>query len=378
MRYTCSPSLALLLFLLPSALGAQRPLTSPFLVNVPDGQQQFLPRAAASSSGEFAVTWIEETAGQDHNTLRARLFSAAGAPVTEEILVSSQALFQPAAVAVREDGSFVVGFVTDSGLTLRLYGPDGALTRESLVSAAGKYPALAVRGDGSFLLVWNRDSAIFSRTFSAGGDPLAPERNLAAADLAVPPAVAAGPDRSFVVAWSRVRPIPANPHFNNFTIFAQRLGPAGAPRGAAITVRPEAANGASAPDVATDSTGNFLVVWSESAGVGFQKFLGRRYTAAGAPASGLLTLENPGDDLPHITMDPAGNFVVTWLEYGTPGQVLAQRFTAGGGPFRPVFQVDTPPPGVTWAPDVAGAASGDFVVVWAAGDGVYARLYRKR
>jgi hypothetical protein len=77
-------------------------------------------------------------------------------------------------------------------------------------------------------------------------------------------------------------------------------------------------------------------------------------------------------------MDPAGNFVVAWLSYDHLGEVLAQRFTAGGAPFRPLFQVDTPPPTVTSAPDVASAASGNFVVAWAAGDGVYARLYRKR
>ncbi len=378
MRYACSPFLALLLFLLPSALGAQRPLTPPFLVNAPNGQTQFLPTVAASSGGDFAVAWLEENATQDHNTLRARRFSADGVPLTEEIQVSSQAFFQPAAVAVREDGSFVVGFVTDAGLTIHLYGPDGALARESLVSAIGKYPAIAVRGDGSFLLAWNHDSTIVAQPFDAGGLPLGPERGLASADLTAPPGIAAGSDRGFVVVWSRVRPIPTNPHFNNFTILAQRLGPAGAPRGGPITVRAESANGADSPSVAKDAAGNFLVVWDEYLGDGTQGIFGRRYTAAGAPASGLLTLKRPGGSVPQLTMDPAGNFVVTWLGYGTPGQVLAQRFTAGGAPFRPVFQVDTPPPGVTWAPDVAGAASGDFVVVWAAGSGVYARLYRKR
>src|SRR5262249_14003976 len=157
-----------------------------------------------------------------------------------------------------------------------------------------------------------------------------------------------------------------------------RLGPAGAPRGKAITVQAESPNGANSPDVAEDAAGNFLVAWNEYLGGGMWGIFGRRYTATGSPSSGLLTLEQPRDTMPRITTDPAGNFVVVWMEFGLPGKVRAQRFTAGGAPFRPAFQVDTPPPGVTWTPDVAGAANGNFVVVWAAGDGVYARLYRKR
>ena len=77
--------LPVLLFLVPTALLAQRPLTPPLLVNVPDGQLQFLPDVAASASGDFVVTWIEENVGQDHSTLRARRFSAGGAPITGEI-----------------------------------------------------------------------------------------------------------------------------------------------------------------------------------------------------------------------------------------------------------------------------------------------------
>ncbi|PYQ66271.1 MAG: hypothetical protein DMF53_03845, partial [Acidobacteria bacterium] len=258
MRRLCR-QLPVLLFLLPAVVHAQHPLTSPFLVNVPDGSLQLLPNVAASASGDFVVTWIEENVGQDHSTLRARRFSAGGAPVTGEILVSGQTFFQHPAVGMREDGSFVVGFVTDSGLTVRLYGPDGALLHESLAFAIGQFPTLATRPDGTFLLAWHRDGAIFARVFGADGAPLGPERGIGPAEIAMGPQAAAGPDRGFVVIWSRVRPIPTS-HFSQLTILAQRLGPAGAPRGKAITVQEEPPNvSASAPDVAEDAAGNFLV-----------------------------------------------------------------------------------------------------------------------
>jgi hypothetical protein len=367
----------LLLFLLPAALGAQRPLTPPFLVNAPNGQSSYFPEVAADASGDFVVTWFQNTTALGLSNLYVSRFSAAGARLTGDLLVGTVPLFQKA-VAVKEDGSFFIAFVTSSGVMVRLYGPDGALVWERLAAEHGEHPALAVREDGTFLVVWDRFGTIFARVFGGDGIPLGPEREIASADLMASPQVAAGADRGFVVAWGRVRPIPTNPHFNNFTIFAQRLGPAGAPRGKVITVRAEAPNGASSPDVAEDAAGNFLVAWLERVDAGTWGILGRRYTATGTPASGLLILEPTEGTPPRLTMDPAGNFVLAWLEYAFPGKIVARRFTAGGAPFRPAFQVDAPPPAVTWAPDVAGASNGNFVVVWAAGDGIYARLYRKR
>ncbi len=61
--------LPVLLFLLSAVLQAQSPLTAPHRVDVPDGQATFLPDVAASSRGDFVVTWLEGDASQDRKTL---------------------------------------------------------------------------------------------------------------------------------------------------------------------------------------------------------------------------------------------------------------------------------------------------------------------
>jgi hypothetical protein len=264
-------------------------------------------------------------------------------------------------------------------LAVRLYGPDGALLRDSS-GAEGGYPALAVREDGTFLLAWERFGKIVTRTFSADTTPLGPQREIASTALMASLRAAAGPDRGFVIVWSRVGPTtPSHPRRVSFTVLAQRLGPAGAPRGTPITVRPESVNSSPAPDLGLDAGGNFLVVWNERFGAGDRRILGQRYTAAGGPSGSLLTLERSADaGLARIAMAPSGNFAMAWMEGESPGQLLARSFTAQGAPVRPAFQVDTPSSAITYDPKIAGAANGDFVVVWAAGDGVYARLYQKR
>jgi hypothetical protein len=136
------------------------------------------------------------------------------------------------------------------------------------------------------------------------------------------------------------------------------------------------------PRVAEDGGGNFLVLWQGriDAGPEAEGFYARRFAADGSPLTGRLKLEGAGAISPQLAMDRAGNFVVAWLGLGAGpnGQtgVFAQRFTAGGAPFRPSFRVDTAGGA---EPLLASDAAGNFVVVWSGiGREILARRYRKR
>ncbi|HEY0557146.1 MAG TPA: hypothetical protein VGG20_23025, partial [Thermoanaerobaculia bacterium] len=133
--------------------------------------------------------------------------------------------------------------------------------------------------------------------------------------------------------------------------------------------------------IAADEAGDFLILWQGTIGVGPQAdgFYARRFAADGTPLTGRLRLEGGKVQSPRLAMDHAGNFVVAWLqlEVGPNGQTgaFAQRFTAGGAPFRPAFRMDT---GGSSEPLVASAAGGTFVVVGGMPRQIFARLYRKR
>jgi hypothetical protein len=368
----------LLLFLLPSLLAAQRPLGPPLRVSQTARPQQGLAGLAMNPQGDFVVTWVSENPAGGTYSAHARRFAADGTPVTDEILIAEQAEYAPQA-AVLADGSFVVAFNAAPGLRVRHYDADGELERERLVvSQPRSDPRIAPLQDGGFALVWTRAGAVFLRLFGADDKPVGPVRRVTARGIEA--AVAVGPAGELVVSWIQVTPLAGNPHFSETRLLAQRYEPNGGPRGQQIVLREKSPTAVGNSGVAKDRNGNFLAVWTAYNGDGTFGTFARRYGVDGTPLSGVLKPEE--SNAATFTMDPAGNFVLAWLSFA-PSAIIAQRFTSGGAPFRPLFRVDMPPPGVTWGPSLASAASGDFAVVWGAGDvggdsDIYVRLYRKR
>jgi len=68
-----------------------------------------------------------------------------------------------------------------------------------------------------------------------------------------------------------------------------------------------------------------------------------------------------GQDNPRVATDRQGNFVVVWA---ADEGVVARRFTAAGAPRGAEFVVRSYTAGYPRLPDVASAADGSFVVVW--------------
>src|SRR4029078_10190251 len=108
-----------------------------------------------------------------------------------------------------------------------------------------------------------------------------------------------------------------------------------------------------APSVASDASGNFLVVWEEcngQDGSGCGGF-GQRVDASGVPQGGEFRVNSytTGDQFPSaVTADGAGNFVVVWFGVDQGGvyyDVFARRFDASGAPLASEFQVNTFTPG---------------------------------
>ena len=72
---------------------------------------------------------------------------------------------------------------------------------------------------------------------------------------------------------------------------------------------------------------------------------------------------------PVMATDAAGNFVVAWRSFGQEGPglgvgVYAQRYSAAGAPLGDEFRVNTYLPGNQSAPVMAMGAAGNFVVAW--------------
>lgn len=199
-------------------------------------------------------------------------------------------------------------------------------------------------------------------------------------------AVAAAPGGEFVVAWSS-NGSPGT-DTSNYSIQARRFDADGASAGSQFQVNTYTTALQTYPAIATDSAGNFVVVWeSEENNESIQ---GQRYDSAGMPLGTQFQVSTTdGGFRPAVSMDADGAFVAVWtgstFGAGSEGaRVLGRRFDASGAPVGGEFQVNTLTTNNQWFPAVAALPSGGFVVAFGSfvsagsdtdGQSVQARLY---
>src|SRR5205814_1118008 len=97
---------------------------------------------------------------------------------------------------------------------------------------------------------------------------------------------------------------------------------------------------------------------------------GQRYANTGAPIGPefrVNTYTTSYQNVPRLASDASGNFVVVWSSYSQDGSndgVFGQRYASTGAPLGPEFRVNTYTTNSQGVPAVASDSSGNFVVVW--------------
>lgn len=134
-------------------------------------------------------------------------------------------------------------------------------------------------------------------------------------------------------------------------------------------VNTETTNDQSNPSLATDSNGNFIIAWSsyaqdgDSGGIFAQRF-GANYSPLGEEFQ-VNTTTGGNQTAPDIAVDLGGNFVVVWHGPG-PNQedIFAQQFDCDGQAVGNEFRVNDDPNGRDLHPKVSMSKTGTFVIVW--------------
>ena len=86
--------------------------------------------------------------------------------------------------------------------------------------------------------------------------------------------------------------------------------------------------------VASDAAGNFVVLWEANQDGSNSGVFAQRYDSAGSALGGefrVNTYTPHSQDIPAVASDSSGNFVVVWQSYGQDGWglgVFGQRFSA--------------------------------------------------
>lgn len=395
------PALALFAFLAaPGMLVAQGvPLGPEFRVNTAvDGNQRF-PSVASDSAGDFVVAWDCIDQYPFGNGVFAQLYASTGAPIGGQFRVGNPVILPgPVLPSVASDsaGNFIVAWQSYTpaiwdDVYAQLFNSTGApLGGQFRVNThtTNRQRDASVSSDsaGNFVIVWDsfaQDGSsygIFGQRYANAGAPLGGEFRVNSYTTSTQrdAAVACDGAGNFVVAWNS-----QGQDGLGYGVFAQRYSSTGTPLGGEFRVNSYTTTSQKIPSVASDSAGNFVVVWT-SAGAGV---FAQRYASTGAPLGGEFRVNSYTATYqvrPSVASDAAGNFVVSWSSLNQDGSgygVFAQRYANTGAPLGGEFRVNTFTPNSQTASSVASDAAGHFVIAWSSlqdpgGDtGIYAQRY---
>ncbi len=378
------------------------------------------PEIATDVAGNFVVVWSAYTQGeysypygyQRDDNVFSRRFDVNAAARGDEILVKTQAATNPLVnpvVDMDSDGDFVVVWQSDlsSGYTYSIhvkgqrYDQNGdAVGSEFPVdtkSGLQRSPNVAMAPDGNFTVVWEgifnqlNDFDAFAQRFDNAG--VAQGMNFSvSSDLGTfnglrdNPAIGMDVAGNFVVVWHKQ-------DYGNYTektILGRRFANNGVAAGDEFEIGTStsvvSSNFSNALEVASDSSGNFVVVWEDydsSAYPGVTRVVARRYDNTGAAQGAAFQVNTSKESYgypvhekrPEVVWDTAGGFVIVWdTSYD---KVFGRHFEPGAAPSAE-FRVDEPL-SLSFSgarnPAVAAMPDGEFVVAWQGPAGEYGNNY---
>jgi hypothetical protein len=156
-------------------------------------------------------------------------------------------------------------------------------------------PAVAMDASGGFVVAWRSydgsSADIFARRYSSGGVALSPEFlvNTYTTQSQFEPVVADDGAGNVVIAWTS-----AVPHFSSSDVFAQRYDAGSNPLGGEFRVNTITTYSQTAPTVAADASGNFIVAWSTFANGADDDTAAQRFAAARTIAGKKLLVKDTG------------------------------------------------------------------------------------
>jgi hypothetical protein len=286
------------------------------------------------------------------------------------------------AVGMDANGNFVVTWYSAEdgslfGIFARRYNSSGVALGapfqiNTYTTESQRNPSIDLDPDGDFVIAWQSTgqdgsaNGVFARRFASTGAPLTGEIpvNSTTAEAQTAPAVAVEPDGDFVVAW----------HSNlqdgdGSGVFARRFASSGSPLAGEFRANSFTPGGQRYASVDREPDGDFIVTWASDAqdgsGVGI---FGQRFNSTGGalgPEFQVNTRFTNDQRYPSVRVDADGDFVVAWENELGPGdfEIRARRFNSSGTPQGTEFPVSTES-GVALLPRVATDADGDFVIAW--------------
>jgi subtilisin family serine protease len=311
------------------------PLTGQFPLNQatsPVSGVAMLPKVAVTPSGGFVAVWTGGSAGDAHGVFLQR-FSATGARIGAEQRVNA----------------------TTTGAQ-----GDAAITVDSASRIAVFWSSQNQDGSGQ---------GVYGRIFNASGNPLGGEFlvNSTTANDQATPSAAFGPAGDLFVAWQS-----NGQDGDGWGVYGRRFDPLGAPLGAEFRINSATAQHQLQPVVSRDAEGRAFVAWtSGGATPGSERDVYiRRYDSSGAPLGPAVRVNSTlaGDQsAPALAVQAGGSFLLAWQSQGQDGDswgIYAQRFDAAGSAVDQELRVSTRAAGAQKTPAASSDGSGKYAFSW--------------
>lgn len=244
----------------------------------------------------------------------------------------------------------------------------------SFTSGNQSQAVVAMDTAGNYTVAWssgNQDgsgSGVFAQRFNSTGIARGDEFlvNTYTTNNQNGPSVAMDATGDSVIAW-----MSSGQDGSGYGVYAKRYNSAGVAQGIEFRVNNFTANDQMSPSATMDANGNFVITWQSAGQDGSDSGIyAQRYNAAGV-AQGtefkVNTFTNGAQDSAAAAMNAAGTLLVTWESSGQDGSgtgIYAQRYDPMGNAEGSEFQVNTFTSGDQRCPAVSIDTAGDFVVTW--------------
>jgi len=237
-------------------------------------------------------------------------------------------------------------------------------------------PQIAIDASGNALAVWAQSDGahfnIWANRFSVGtgwGNAVLVETNNTR--NAYSPKIAVDASGNALAVWEQSDGTRYNIRASRYTV--------GSGWGNAAMIETDNAGDAVEPQIAIDISGNALAVWSQIDGTGYRNIYANRYTiGSGWGSAVLIETDNKGyDSAPQIAFDTSGNALAVWSQHGNRrGKIYVNLYTVSSG-WGIATSIETDNEGAG-APHVAFDASGNALAVWAQHDGKRYNIWANR
>ncbi len=206
-------------------------------------------------AGNFVVGWSSLDVGGFQYDIHAQRWSSAGVTQGSQIDLtpSTDATGIYPAISVNDSGAFILGYRESGNTNLyaHIFNASGVQQGQRISVGSSSFnsntgPALALRNNGEFIVGYSFSSAITAVRFAADGSRIGGQVNVEADNPASDrPGLAVEPDGDFIVSWRRNSP---------GSFFARRFVADGTPAGNAFEVSLNSFIGSNELPVATNGT----------------------------------------------------------------------------------------------------------------------------